>query len=287
MRICYLVTASAIILAALAEIPNGHAEILSTHSVEASNFVEQIMRQRNNQSKLSGAEYGAIHSRCLRDSDPRNEILDTEKFRACVLGGNNSRPSSRNQAAPAASPSDPGLQAWKRKCATNWAYNEPELRNKYKRIIDYFTACYGMYDRRNPGASEKQARADGILIDNSKDASAKKQPVEKTQKVITKRQIVKREGMDIDPRTQQPCVTMTPIQPFPDSHHYSSGATTLAYKYEIKNTCPKGYMVHPETNAGWKGLTEVGPNRASTWFCTDGYKGQRDCKGGANGYTFK
>lgn len=146
---------------------------------------------------------------------------------------------------------------------------------------DFRKVCGRYYDPGNPKDSERAiAKAIGVPTDEPGKASP-------TPKLASRKQKQERKGMDIDPRTQEPCVQMTMMSGFPKKLRILGGKTAVQYKYKVTNTCQKGYTVVPQTNAGWEGLAMVGPNRSITWFCTDGNPANKDCKGGIRGYTFK
>lgn len=89
------------------------------------------------------------------------------------------------------------------------------------------------------------------------------------------------EGLDIDPSTGKLCVLVYASRP--EKFQYT-GATR--YNFKIRNSCNKSYTIKFKTNAGWVGLNSVAPGGESSWFCTDGAKSNKDCKGGISGYTY-
>ncbi|TLX15779.1 hypothetical protein [Rhizobium sp. MHM7A] len=88
-------------------------------------------------------------------------------------------------------------------------------------------------------------------------------------------------GYDINPVTKEPCVLMNPG---PTKKLYSGGSR---YDYTIQNTCDKHYNIHITTHAGWTVPDQIGPGKTKTWFCTDGFRGNKDCKGGVQSYQFR
>ena len=89
-------------------------------------------------------------------------------------------------------------------------------------------------------------------------------------------------GYDINPVTKEYCVTVKALEP--EQMKYSS---SIKYRYEINNSCRKSYTVKMHTNAGWTGLSNISGNgKPGSWFCTDGFRGNKDCKGGISGYSY-
>ncbi|MFM0060972.1 hypothetical protein PQR64_35700 [Paraburkholderia phytofirmans] len=60
----------------------------------------------------------------------------------------------------------------------------------------------------------------------------------------------------------------------------------IKWNYKIVNVCDESFSLEIETNKGWIEYASVAPNQNASWFCTDGYRGQRDC-GGLKSYTIK
>lgn len=103
--------------------------------------------------------------------------------------------------------------------------------------------------------------------------------------VLAKRPIKNSSGQDINPATQELCVTVKALAP---EHLNSLKPPAIKYSYKLFNTCNKSYTVRMITNAGWTGLTSVGAKGTpGNWFCTDGFRGNKDCRGGISGYTFQ
>lgn len=110
-------------------------------------------------------------------------------------------------------------------------------------------------------------------------------PVSEKQKVATgsfkASKSAQNAGLDINPDTGEYCVVVSPLAPT-----RFETTSSIKYPYEIKNSCAKRYSVRIYTNAGWTGYTGVLVGGKSTWFCTDGFKGNRDCKGGIASYDY-
>lgn len=65
----------------------------------------------------------------------------------------------------------------------------------------------------------------------------------------------------------------------------SNGATK--HEYTIENRCNKSFQINMETIAGWTGITHVAAGKTTTWFCTDGFRGNKDCNGGITSFIVK
>jgi hypothetical protein len=75
-----------------------------------------------------------------------------------------------------------------------------------------------------------------------------------------------------------------------DKHHKSSdqkegiNGKFMAHNFVLMNNCPHTVTFHMDTNDKGKPRREskrVPAGKSTEWFCTDGYKGQADCSGGA------
>jgi hypothetical protein len=165
-------------------------------------------------------------------------------------------------------------EAWTKKCFDVYDGHQA-LQREFPRYVDWYRYCREKFDPNNmkTATNEIMKKAGANSADMKRPSSPKKKSTQN-------------DGIDIDVRTQRPCVQLLPVSPFPQKYKTYFG-DVLQYNYKVTNTCPRRYSIFITTNAGATSSLDVGANKSTAWFCTDGHRNAKDCRGGVATYTFK